>query len=463
MNKTTQKTTTTTKKQQKSKPPQVTTTVTTTQPAKTKQQQKKKKNKNKKGNVPKHMYMDPVVINAARAWMLHLSDPFSYPPVSTGASGTPNFMWGSYGFYNDMTFVASATNHVFAVLPGSILTGATQPPFHYWSSTGSAVAWGTPGTGVYSNSTVAANVVGIARPVSCALRITYKFISTVTPPQMYAGAMANSTLPSVAQLGAVPGSLYTSPTNVKGGPTCTSMQSAWVPQDVTDVQGFLVDWTLTCATQTTLPYIASTEMSGSYVVSAEFIAFHEFMPASTSQALYYMAAKQVSYTPTQLWEAYIRLSYDKPVKRVTENPRTRGHKHGSSFGLGDQRSSNVSELVNPAPNMPAQQGGVGDFPHGSSNPTITSIAGAAIVSAASAAVSYFNQNQHNVQNGPHFAAPAALCLAGCGSLSHEPVCNNCLAIVKANVISKNTGSPVGGTFIEIKDDFDSVCEQSCTV
>lgn len=244
------------KNKEKGKPKQQQTKVTTT----TTQQKKP----NKSQRVPKHLYMDPKIVKAARAWILHLGDPFNYPPVSIGGTGTPNHIWGSYGFTNTPSIVASATDFVAAMNFGYLAASTGNGPVTNMSSTGSGTTWGTVTSSYYANNSNANVVVGQSRPISAAMRITFKFGSSVTPPQLYGGQIPSAGGgPNATTMASNPSGLFTSPTNHKGGPTCTAMQACWVPQDFYDLDSF--ENLNTGTLSSTVPYVAATEIGRAHV------------------------------------------------------------------------------------------------------------------------------------------------------------------------------------------------------
>jgi hypothetical protein len=429
-------TTTQTKKQNNKKPKQVykkKVTTTQNQPKEqkvvtTQTKQNNKKPKGKKQGVPQHIHMDPVVLNAARAWILHMSDPFSYPPVSIGASGLSNRIMGSYIWYAKSP--ASTTNDaVFAVQPGCLTNTTGLAPFSMGESIGGAGLFSaTVNAAYWSNATSAASVVGVVRPISCAIKVCARFPSSVSPPQFYAGQLPSTTSNS-AVLAYAPVSLIPSTTNHKGGVTTTSMMAVWVPQDFQDLGSFNTNMLASYLGGTTQPYVGAALVAGQTAITfvIECIVFYEFQATSSANLQFFEASPPAPYAATQMWEAYLRLRAAKQgVKLVTENPKVSGHKHGDKHGLaamGDQ------EPVNPMPEMTTMVGGpVENLP--SSSYSASNVAQTALAAVASlAAANLQNYNLDGVRNAGNMAPPAALvqpeCL-GCRVILDKPgLCDTC--------------------------------------
>jgi len=388
---------------------------------------KQRKNKKKTG-IPRFVGMDPLVVKAAIAWINHMSDPFNVPPVSIGGSGTPNYIWGAYGFKNTFSIPANTTDFAVGFQPGCLAANTGLAPAGYTTSTGNTTAWAALTAMYYGNVQAATAVVGVARPISASIRVSFKFTASVTPPTMYAGQIATSSAPSTSSLRTNPEGLFLSPTNHKGGPLTTSFQASWVPQDFLDLNSFLSGWQGAFPTNTTMPYIAATGLGGqTYTITAEYISFYEFQPSTQAGELYYLPAVQVPYTVGALWEAYMRVRKHYPPVLVKENPRTVGHKHGGKYGF---HITGEMKQVNPEPELvDYSAGNMINGPSSSyriSEATSKGVMG--FVSAAAALLSAYNREAHP---DPLFAAPAALACEGCGTTIDKPgVCSHCKLLLE---------------------------------
>jgi len=310
------------------------------------------------------MAAQPVPSSAAAAavrWIQHMSDPFNVPPVPVGGCAAATGIWGSYSITK---FVAGSgggiVDAVYALYLGELSSLAVMSGYVQTTASGNNTFGGTGGTLVNAsafNQAAAGNIVGTARPISGAIKVTMSYNNSITPPMFYVGHLpAGGAV--VATFGATtPNTLFSGSFNHKCDSRVTSVQANWTPHDIGDFETFDSVW-LAATSGTTVPWIGITNMNGTtgnpLNITIEVIQFFQYQPTTFAQMTYFEPSPPVPYSTQDLYSEYLKLlKAGKGPKLIIENPKM-AHGHGNKYSL----SNSQKKLgINPLPEFDSSNSG----------------------------------------------------------------------------------------------------------